>query len=630
MALIVHTFSTPVKNLYTTHLILYADTMTLISAYQISKSFASKNLFKSLSFGIDSGQRIGLIGPNGAGKSTLLKILAGQIDADGGKITKSNQLRLGYLTQKPLLDGEKSIYDLIIESSSDPYDGQNIAQAYELITKMELDRFPEKEFTLVKNLSGGWQKRVALACELMKNPNLLLLDEPTNHLDIQSILWLENFILNNTEMSFVVITHDRAFLQKITNVVFDLDPQNPDGLIKSVGTYAQFLETKTLLLDGQKRLEEKRRNTMLIEKEWLARGPQARLTKQKARINRAHDLIDEVDHLERKNASRKIEFDFGTTGKSPKKLIELKNVSKSFGSHNLFQNLSHTIRPGDRIGIIGRNGAGKSTLMKIMLGLEPATSGEAFVNPDIQIYYFEQQKHHLDQNETVLQVICPEGDYVHFQGKPVFARSYLSRFRFTPLQMDMPVRQLSGGEQSRLLIAKIMLNAAHVLVLDEPTNDLDVETLDVLTECLGDFEGALILVSHDRYFLDQNTSEIWAIDSEKSSEIVKFADYFQWENWQTSTSSKNQISEEKNDSSKKSETTKKQKLSYKELRELETIESDIAVKESELSELSKLIVSPDVATDFTKLSEISSKISQLEKDIPAMYDRWQDLESRKT
>ena len=404
--------------------------MTLISVHQITKSFASKNLFRKISFSIDTDQRIGLVGPNGAGKSTLFKILIKQIEADEGKISFSNSLRLGYLSQKPEFGADEIIYDCLMSQVDDPYDGLNIAYAYELITKLSLDIHPEKEFAQVSELSGGWQKRVALARELMKKPNLLLLDEPTNHLDIQSILWLEEFINSQNDISFMIITHDRAFLQNTCNMIYDLDPRNPDGLIKSNGSYVQFLETKSMLMDSQKRLEEKKRNTMLIEKDWLARGPQARLTKQKARINRAHDLIDEVDGLETKNQVKKVDFDVGVNQNSPKKLVELKNLSKRYTDESplLFSKLDAMIRPGSRVGLLGKNGCGKSTLIQIILGNEQPSSGVAFLNPDIQVCYFEQGKETLNSNSTVLKIVCPEGDYVHLHGHAVFARSYLSRF----------------------------------------------------------------------------------------------------------------------------------------------------------------------------------------------------------
>lgn len=603
--------------------------MNLISAYQLSKSFASKKLFKHISFSIETGQRIGLIGPNGAGKSTLLKIISKNMDPDEGKISFSNSLVLGYLEQKTHFEANENIYDSLMKYVADPYDGQNISYAYELITKLQLDILPEKEFGLVHHLSGGWQKRLALAQQLMKRPNLILLDEPTNHLDIQSILWLEEFIQQQVDTAFVIITHDRAFLQNTCNMIYDLDSRNPDGLIKTQGSYLDFIEIKSSLLESQKRLEEKKRNTMLIEKEWLARGPQARLTKQKARINRAHDLIDEVDHLENKNMTRKVDFDFGEKGKSPKKLVELIDVSFKYSDTTpfLFSNLNAIIRPGDRIGLLGKNGAGKSSLIQTILEKLPPTTGKVFLNPDIQINYFEQGKETLNVKESVLKVICPEGDYVHLHGKPIFHRSYLSRFHFTPQQMDMPVSQLSGGEQSRLLIAKLMLTSAHLLILDEPTNDLDVETLDVLAECLNDFTGAIILVSHDRYFLDQNTNEIWALSDTENKDIIKFADYNQWHEWYTQTAKElkttaitTKSSHEKNKSNKK--------ISFKELNEYNSIEQVILKKETELAEKQTLICSADVATDFQKLNSLSSEISLMESEIKKLYERWAELEAK--
>lgn len=601
--------------------------MTLISVHQITKSFASKNLFRKISFSIDSNQRIGLVGPNGAGKSTLFKILVKKMEADEGKISFSNSLRLGYLSQKPEFAPDEVIYDCLMSQVEDPYDGLNIAYAYELITRLNLDIHPEKEFAKVSELSGGWQKRVALARELMKKPNLLLLDEPTNHLDIQSILWLEEFINSQNDISFMIITHDRAFLQNTCNMIYDLDPRNPDGLIKSNGSYVQFLETKAMLMDSQKRLEEKKRNTMLIEKDWLARGPQARLTKQKARINRAHDLIDEVDNLETKNQVKKVDFDFGVNQNSPKKLVELQNLSKCYTDDSplLFSKLDAMIRPGSRVGLLGKNGCGKSTLIQIILGNEQPTTGVAFLNPDIQVCYFEQGKETLNANTTVLKVVCPEGDYVHLHGHAVFARSYLSRFYFTNQQMDMPVHQLSGGEQSRLLIAKLMLNPAHVLILDEPTNDLDVETLDVLSDCLTDFAGAIILVSHDRFFLDQNSNEIWAFTEEGNREIIKFADYNQWLDWYENNGKNIPAKTE----DKKTETKKSnKKLSFKEVHEYENIESVILGKEDALKQKQHELVQPEVSSNFKKLNDLTIEISKLETEIQKLYVRWEELEKK--
>lgn len=601
----------------------------LVSAHQITKSFASKTLFQNISFAISSSERIGLIGPNGAGKSTLLSIISKNMAADKGQISFSNELKLAYLKQTPILNQDLNIYEILMSHSDDEYDSDNIQLAFELISKLELDSTPEGIEKKVGSLSGGWQKKVALACELMKKPNLLLLDEPTNHLDLESILWLEGFLQKTRDLAIVTVTHDRRFLQNTCKIIFDLNPQLPSGLLKTEGNYAQHIESKMMLLEGQKRLEEKRRNTMIREKEWLARGPQARLTKQKARIERAYDIIDEVKGLESQNAQKNLALDFGQTDKSPKNLIEAKNITKSFDGHTLFKNFSVLVRPKHRYGLIGPNGAGKSTLLRSLLGQMPVDSGTVKVNEDIDVSYFEQGKQQLDLNKSVLRCIADEGDYVHFQGQPVFARSYLSRFYFNAQQMDMPAKQLSGGELSRLIIARMMLKKSHVLILDEPTNDLDVETLEALTDTLAEYSGAVILVSHDRYFMDQNCDVIWAFDT-STGDIVTFADTFQWEEWHQNKGKKSANTKEAPPVTSiiDTSTTKagtKNKLTNKEKIEFEKIESIIAAEEASLQTLNQLLNTPEVQSDYAKLGEVTAQIADTEKKIETLFERWQIL-----
>lgn len=616
---------------------------TLISAYQLSKFFAAKTLFQNISFAIDTSEYVGLIGPNGAGKSTLLSLIAKEQQPDQGQISFANNLTLGYLKQKPILDQSESIYDALMNVTNDIYDADNMQLAFELISKMELDRFPEGSEKKVGELSGGWQKKVALARELMKKPNLLLLDEPTNHLDLESIIWLEEFLQKTTHMSLLIVTHDRKFLQNTCRVIFDLDPQLPNGILRTNGPYSDHLESKMMLFDGQKRLEDKRRNTMTREKEWLSRGPQARLTKQKARIERAYDIIDEVKALENKNAKKSLDLDFGGNSKSPKKLIEATAISKSYSSKTLFQNFNAMIRPGHRYGLIGPNGSGKSTLLKCLIGRIAVDTGTIFINDDIEISYFEQGKDQLDLNKSVLQVICPEGDYVHFQDQPVFARSYLSRFYFKAQQMDMPASRLSGGELSRLILAKLMLKQAHVLIMDEPTNDLDVETLEALSDCLSEFKGAVILVSHDRYFMDQNCDVIWAFDL-LTNTLLTFADTNQWENWfkLNKKALKNtgekfvpanvQATNQTTDQAAKVQ--QRIGLSSKEKIEFEKIESLIANEEARLKTLQNELINPNPQAEFvdrtpyTKLSLLSKEIQSCENKIAKLLDRWEELSKK--
>ncbi len=598
---------------------------TLVSAYQLSKSYASKTLFQNISFAIESSEHIGLIGPNGAGKSTLLSLLVKEQKPDQGQISFANHLRLGYLKQKPEFGIEDTIFSALTSVVDDPYEAENMQLVFELISKLELDQFSEGTDKLVSTLSGGWQKKVALARELMKKPNLLMLDEPTNHLDLESILWLEDFLNKSNQLALLTVTHDRRFLQNTCDVIFDLDPKLPQGLLRTNGHYDQHIENKLGLLEGQKRLEEKRRNTMKIEKDWLARGPQARLTKQKARIDRAYDIIDEVDALKAQNKQNNLNLDFGGTDKSPKKLIAADHISKKFKDDILFQNFSCKISPKQRYGLIGPNGCGKSTLLKCLIGKVPVDSGVAFLNEDIDVSYFEQGKENINLNLSVLKAVCPEGDYVHFQDEPVFARSYLSRFHFRSQQMDMPASQLSGGELSRLILAKLMLKKAHVLILDEPTNDLDVETLESLTDCLSEFRGAVILVSHDRYFMDQNCDVIWAFDTD-THQLVTFADTFQWEDWfkAKELEKAKALSAKKLNISEKSNSAKKG-LSQKEKFELEKMDSKIAEAESAVAVLQNELVKPETQTNFKRLGELTKEIAGAESNVEKLMQRWEEL-----
>ncbi len=601
---------------------------TLVSAHLLTKSYATKTLFQNISFAADEGDHIGLIGPNGAGKSTLLSLIAKEQKSDSGKISFANHLRLGYLKQKPTFELDETIYLALLAVCEDPYDSENIALAYELIARFELDQFPDAEHKLASELSGGWQKKLALARELMKRPNLLLLDEPTNHLDLESILWLEEYLNKEKQISFLTVTHDRRFLQNTSKIIFDLDPRLPNGLLRTNGNYADHIESKMQLLQGQKRLEEKRRNTMLVEKDWLSRGPQARLTKQKARIERAHDIIEEVSGLENKNRQNKISLDFGRTDSSPKKLIAAENIKKSYGNRILFQNFNAMISPGHRYGLIGTNGCGKSTLLKALIGKIPVDSGIAFLNEDIEVCYFEQGKDSLKPEVSVMKTICPEGDYVHLHGNPVYAKSYLSRFYFRSEQFDMPVAQLSGGEQSRLILAKLMLQSSHVLILDEPTNDLDVETLDALTECLQEFRGAIIIVSHDRFFMDQNCNVIWAF-GDAEGHIQKFADTFQWEEWHQAKKINDKLNLKqapKADGSGKN--TGKIKLSNKEKFELDNMEKNIADEEKKLALLQRELADPKTQSNYSRLGELTTAVALSETTLENYFARWNILNEK--
>jgi ATP-binding cassette subfamily F protein uup len=467
----------------------------LVSGHSIEKSAAGRVLYTNLRFGIQEGQRIGLIGPNGAGKSTLLKIINKTMTPDKGNISWGQGLRMACLDQVPTFTKGRTVLETLLEKVDDG-DGMAIARAYELVSKLGFNDEGYDENTLVNELSGGWAKRAALGRELMTEPDLLLLDEPTNHLDVESIEWLEEY-LAGLRCATLTVTHDRYVLNRVSTVIWELDPRNPEGLLVVEGGYLEYCEIRDQLIDAQRRRESTLKNTLRRETEWLRRGPQARTTKQKARIDRAVELVDVVDDVSTRNKQRKVDIEFQSLQGGPKKLIEAKGISKSYGSREIFQKLDLTLMLGSKIGLLGRNGAGKSTLLRVLLGREAPDTGTVTPAENLKLAYFEQNRESLDPEKTVLKTLCPEGDYVKLGANFIHIRSYLDKFLFTEDFARKKVGQLSGGEQARLLIARLMLNEANFLVLDEPTNDLDLVTLSVLEESLREYPGAILIVSHD-------------------------------------------------------------------------------------------------------------------------------------
>ncbi len=598
----------------------------LLSARGLQKSFSVRPLFENLSFVIESKDRIGLIGANGAGKSTLLKILSGKIETDEGEVSFPKGTRIGFLEQSPKFSEDSTIEEEIISGVQDPFSGEAHALVLEWIAKLNLESQgygPEKK---VKLLSGGWQKKVALARELVKEPEILLLDEPTNHLDLESILWLEELLVRS-QFATVVITHDRVFLQNVTTRIFELGRQYSQGVLDVRGNYTTYLELRESQLSQQKSEELVLKNKLRNETEWLRRGPKARTTKQQARIDRAVDLKEECEELEYRNRSREVTLSFQSSKKQPKRLIEAKNISKSYGDKILFNDFSLFMGPGSRVGLLGANGCGKSTLIRCLLGHEKVDSGIVLQAEQLPVSYFEQKRESLDLNISLQKTICPGGDTVIYRGNPIHIRGYLDRFLFTPEQIELPVGKLSGGEQSRLLLAKLMLKEAKVLVLDEPTNDLDIETLDVLQNCLTDFDGAVILVTHDRYFLDQVATEIVAFPSNenKRDELIKFADLSQWERWRAENQP---LKEFKKSRSEESESKKKKKMSYHEVRELSSMENLIQETENKIEKLHLEVSQPEIQSNAKRLSELYQQIANAQQSVDRLYARWSELEAK--
>lgn len=602
----------------------------LISAHKLGHSFGSKTLFHDLTFSIESGERIGLIGPNGAGKSTLLKILSQQMGPDEGTLSLQRGLRVGFLAQIPPFSAEATIQSSILEGCDDPHDWENMARAQSLMSQLSLTEGSLHADVLISQLSGGWKKRVALARELMKEPDLLLLDEPTNHLDVEGILWLEEFLASSS-FATLTITHDRVFLQRVSNRIVELDRRHADGILSVKGDYAAYLEVRQDLLAAQESQETKLRNTLRRETEWLRRGAKARLTKQQARINRAEKLRESVEELGQRNQSVTAQLDFKSLEKNPKKLIEAKGISKSYNGRMIVPPTDLLISPKTRIGLIGPNGCGKSTLIRLLLGQETPDQGSVFHADKLQAAYFEQNRDSLNPEVSVLKTLCPVGEYVNYAGHSVHVRSYLSRFLFDSRQMEQPVGRLSGGEQSRLLLSLLMLRPANVLVLDEPTNDLDMATLDVLQDVLNEFDGAIILVSHDRYFLDQVSTQLLAFgfDEKGKKTLVSFADLAQWEDWHESQAELAQraatLLANTTSVNVAAESGKKKKLSYKDQRELDGMEERIQKSESRLATLTAESTQPDIVSNSTRLTLIMNEMAELQTEIDRLYARWSEL-----
>jgi ATP-binding cassette subfamily F protein uup len=601
----------------------------LIGVQGISKTFADRFLFRDISFSLETGDRVGLIGPNGAGKSTLLRILAGQTTPDEGQVSVQRGLRVGFLEQVPLFKAGETVLSAAMSAARDEHDWEEIARAQTLLSKLDLS---EKAESPVDSLSGGWKKRVALVRELMKQPDLLLLDEPTNHLDVESIEWLEEF-LAGAPFATLTITHDRVFLQRVSNRILELNRRYANGLLSVKGDYVRYLETKDEMLAAQSVQEVRLLNTLRRETEWLRRGAKARTTKQQARIQRHGELGLAADELKFRNAESAVRLDFvGTGERNPKRLLDAEGISFSYGDRLVVPKLDLLITPKSRVGLLGPNGSGKSTLIKLLLGRLAPKTGTVKPAEGLKPLYFEQNRDSLDPEISVLRTVCDRGDHVDYAGKRVHVRSYLDRFLFTGNQAEMKVGRLSGGEQARLLLAKLMLNESNLLVLDEPTNDLDITTLDLLQDVLQEFPGAVILASHDRYFLDQVSTLILGFGRSVNDTpaIEKFANLSQWELWHDQLREDRERAARapaKSAAKEPGAPKEKKRLGHKEQRELDGMEASIEKAETRLAAVTAESAKPEVASNASRLLELTKEMGALEKEIARLYRRWQELTS---
>jgi len=613
----------------------------ILNAQSVTKQFGAKPLFQNISFTVDDGARIGLIGPNGAGKSTLLAILAGQVEPDSGELAVRKRARAAYVPQDSRFAAGLSVRQVLEKALAAAHvnEAEREGRLRELTGRAGFADLNAE----AASLSGGWRKRLAITQAMVIEPEVMLLDEPTNHLDLAGIEWLEE-LLTHSSFAAVTVSHDRYFLESTSSEIIELNRIFADGLLRVKGTFSRFLEEKQAYLESQNRQQESLRNRVKTEIEWLRRGPKARTTKSKARIDSANVMIGQLAAMDSRTTVNSAGIDFDASQRKTKRLVEFKDVacdvpgSEAENRRRLFSGLNFILTAGMKVGLVGPNGSGKTTFLRLLRGeIEPA-EGSIRRAEALRMVYFSQMRE-LDESLTLRRALAPEGDGIIYQGRTVHVASWAARFLFTGEQLNQPVRNLSGGERARVLIAKLMLEPADVLLLDEPTNDLDIPTLEILEENLLDFPGALVLVTHDRYLLNRVSSTVLGLDGRGNT--GRFADYAQWEDWieEQNESEKDGLAQQNQTrrpdgsgprqqapaSSANPANSAKKKLSYLEAREFAAIEQRVEESDARLAAAHARVEHPEIATNAAALEEALAELDRAQHESDALYARWAEL-----
>jgi len=574
-----------------------------------------------VSLSIQEGDRLGLIGPNGSGKSTLLQILAKRIEPDTGEVVLRGRTRLAYVPQDSEFEPGDSVRDVMRREMRSAGLAEAEWQARESET---LARTGFRDFDApVATLSGGWRKRLSIARALVQKPEIVLLDEPTNHLDLAGIEWLERF-LQDAPFACMIVSHDRYFLENVPTRMAELDRVYPKGIFFVSGNYSSFLEQKAEFLHAQAKRQSALENRVRIEMEWLRRGPKARATKAKARIDNAGELIAELSDLKSRSQTASAGIDFVETAQKTKRLIHLEHVGFGFDGKPLFENLHFTITAGMRVGLVGANGSGKTTLLQLLRGEIAPLQGEIERAENLRIVYFDQRRQ-INPELTLRRALAPDSDSVIYRDRVIHVASWASRFLFASDQLDQPVSKLSGGERARVLIANLMLEPADLLLLDEPTNDLDIPTLEILEESLLEFKGALVLVTHDRYLLDRVSTIVLGLDG--NGKAGRFADYSQWAANLAEVQAARQSKPKTTAPRSASAEPQKKKLSYLEGREFESIEQRIHAAEEALH-AQRAALQEAALKEPLLLEQMYREIEASERKVNVLYARWAELEEK--
>lgn len=593
--------------------------MNILNAEKISKTYGEKVLFDKVVLGVNKGDKIGVIGVNGTGKSTFLKIIAGIEEPDAGEIVSGRGVTVSYLAQAPQFNPGDTIVGYVIKDKNNASE----AEAKTILTKLGITDFD----AAINTLSGGQRKRIALARTLVSPAEVLILDEPTNHLDSDMVIWLEEYI-KKFKGELIMVTHDRYFLDNVTNRIVELD----GGKLYGYDTnYSGFLELKTQREEMERATEAKRANILRRELEWIRRGCQARSTKQQARIDRYEDMKEASRQARASFENKALEMNSVST-RLGKKTIELSYICKSFGEKKVIDDFTYIFLRDDRIGIIGKNGCGKSTLMKIITGNLKPDSGSVEIGDTVRIGYFMQENEPLDEKMTVLEFVRSIGEYVTTATGKATASQMCEKFLFGPKSQWTPISKLSGGEKRRLYLLSVLMSAPNVLILDEPTNDLDIETLEILEDYLDGFAGIVIVVSHDRYFLDRTVDRIFSFEGGGRLKQYEggFSDYYekkQAENGIASDGATQSVKEALSGDTTSAKPKKyykerenKLKFTYAEQKEYDTIDDDIASLESKIEELDGEIAG--AATQYSRLNELMQEKADVEAQLEHKMDRW--------
>lgn len=593
--------------------------MNILNAEKISKTYGEKVLFDKVVLGVNKGDKIGVIGVNGTGKSTFLKIIAGIEEPDAGEIVSGRGVTVSYLAQAPQFNPGDTIVSYVIKDKNNASE----AEAKTILTKLGITDFD----AAINTLSGGQRKRIALARTLVSPAEVLILDEPTNHLDSDMVIWLEEYI-KKFKGELIMVTHDRYFLDNVTNRIVELD----GGKLYGYDTnYSGFLELKTQREEMERATEDKRANILRRELEWIRRGCQARSTKQQARIDRYEDMKEASRQARASFENKALEMNSVST-RLGKKTIELSNICKSFGEKKVIDDFTYIFLRDDRIGIIGQNGCGKSTLMKIITGNLKPDSGSVEIGDTVRIGYFMQENEPLDEKMTVLEFVRSIGEYVTTATGKATASQMCEKFLFGPKSQWTPISKLSGGEKRRLYLLSVLMSAPNVLILDEPTNDLDIETLEILEDYLDGFAGIVIVVSHDRYFLDRTVDRIFSFEGGGRLKQYEggFSDYYEKKQTENGIASDGAVQSVKEAVSGDTTSAKpkkyykerenKLKFTYAEQKEYDTIDDDIASLESKIEELDGEIAG--AATQYSRLNELMQEKADVEAQLEHKMDRW--------